>query len=334
LFKCPQCGKYTDLSQCAYCGFTFAKMDDIYQLTEDPGLNLDGGKGVKYLGYDRVGPYFSGRRRLECDPAGMAVAGRVAELADWGTILDLGCGDGRLAVPLALQGCTVIAGDISQVMLCLMLEKARHNQVLPTRLIPCRMNALSIPLADNSVAGALAVSILHLISEPLLVIRELYRVIKPGGKLFIMGNSPGLPKEVAEELKALNQEYEQRVNAFHRRYWELITEAGVQATRYSWEFDQHAACAAIFGNHTEIKIDFFRRDKETMADYFLYRLGGKGFSDQQGVPDELHEQVFARVVREFREQYGPDFDQITYATVTDGLTLHYFEKESEQRRPL
>lgn len=36
--------------------------------------------------------------------------------------------------------------------------------------------------------------------------------------------------------------------------------------------------------------------------------------------------AFAQVVREFSEKYGPDFDQIAYVLVTDGLVPHLFEK--------
>lgn len=326
MFRCLSCGNSTTLPTCWQCGHTFEAVDGIYQLTEDPGINLDDDKGTKYVGYDRVGSYYGGRNWLECDPASMAIGSKVAELVGRGLVLDLGCGDGRLAVPVALHGCTVVAGDISNVMLKLALEKAAKARLDATRLIPCRMNALSIPLANDSVDGAMANGILHLISEPSIVIRELWRVLKPGGKLFIVGNSPGLPQEVAEELRELNREYEMRVNEFHNRYWEILKEAGVRATRYSWEFDQYSGCESIFGNHTEVRVDFNEQTTGKMADYFMYRMGGKGFSDQQGVPDDLHEKAFAQVVREFSEKYGPDFDQITYVSITDGLVLHLFEK--------
>lgn len=332
MFRCLRCASFTALPTCTHCGHMFEITDGVYQLTEDPGINLDDDRGIKYLGYDRVGPYYGGRNRLECDPASIAIAEKVAELVDKGVLLDLGCGDGRLAVPLALQGCTVIAGDISHVMLTLLLQKALHTKKKALALIPCRMNALSIPLADNAVDGALANSVLHLISEPSVVVRELWRVLRPGGKLIIVGNSPGLPEETADELEKLNREYRTRVGEFHRRYWELLKKGGVRATRYSWDFDQHAGCGSVFGNHTEITIDFRQRATGTMADYFIYRMGGKGFSDQQGVPDHLHDKAFARVVREFSEKYGPDFDQVTCVTVTDGLTLHLFEKTGDRIR--
>lgn len=329
MFKCLKCAGVTALPRCEHCGHVFDIVNGIYQLTEDPNANLDDDKGTKYLGYDRIGAYYGGRSWMECNPASMVIAKTVAELIDRGVLLDLGCGHGFFAVPAVLHGCTVIAGDISNVMLGLLLDKAAANQANPSKIIPCRLNALSIPLADNCVDGAMANSVLHLISEPMVVISELHRVLKPGGKLMLVVNSPGLPAEVQAELEELNRGYIALVNAFHNRYWELLRQAGVGATRYSWKFDQYAACAGVFGSHTRIDIEFAERSVTSMSDGFLYRMGGQGFSDQQGVPDDLHDEAFAQVVKEFTEVYGPDFDGVTCVSVTDGLVLHVFEKRED-----
>lgn len=326
MFRCLKCGKSTSLPQCGHCGYMFDTLNGIYQLTADPNANLEGDKGVKYLGYDRVGPYYSGKDRLKCQPLHMLIAEKVAELINRGVLLDVGCGDGAHAVPAVLHGCTVIAGDISNVMLEMLLEKAAVHQANLDKLVPCRMNALSIPLIDNCVDGVMVNSVLHLISQPMIVIREIYRVLKPGRKLILFGNSPGLPDDTIDYLKQQNEEYMNRVGKFHQRYWELIKAAGVPATRYSWKFDQKAACDEVFGNSTHINITFAERNVSTLSDGFLYRMGGKGFSDQQGVPDDLHEKVFAQVVDEFKEEYGPDFDQVTCVSIRSGIVLHVYEK--------
>jgi ABC-type multidrug transport system permease subunit len=86
-----------------------------------------------------------------------------------------------------------------------------------------------------------------------------------------------------------------RVNEFHRRYWEVLKEAGVRATRYSRESDQYSGCESIFGHHTEVRIDLYERTTGRMADCLLYRMRGKGFSDQQGVPDNLHEKEASEI---------------------------------------
>ncbi|NLU42628.1 MAG: hypothetical protein GXX08_10530 [Firmicutes bacterium] len=92
MFQRLSCGNSTTLLTRSHCGYTFEKVDGIYQLTQDPGINLDDNKGAKYVGYDRVGSYYGGRDWLECDAASTAIGGKVAELADKGLVLDLGCG--------------------------------------------------------------------------------------------------------------------------------------------------------------------------------------------------------------------------------------------------
>lgn len=87
----------------------------------------------------------------------------------------------------------------------------------------------------------------------------------------IVGNSPGVPQEVEAELRELNGEYLKRVDAFYDRYWELLREHGLRPIRYRWKYDQHAGCELVFGNHTVVRIDYYERTTETMADYFLYR---------------------------------------------------------------
>lgn len=388
MFTCLHCGRFTSLPTCQHCGSAFEIVDGVYQLTRDPNLNLADGHGSKYIGYDRVGAYYydKGYAGAACKPADMVLAKKMADLIGGGVLLDLGCGGGTYAVPSALHGCTVVAGDISQVMLELMLRKAAANGVAAGRIIPCRMNALSIPLADASVDGVLASTMLHLISDPARVIAEIRRVLKSGGKLMLTTNSPGAnasaraqPAPATEtraaaqgddaaragataqgdaapqsgaagqaaaepqrpgppsvharpatpdprDKDAVNSEYTRRENEFHRRYWHLLNELGVRSTHESWSFDQYAACEAAFGNITHVHIPFKAPITWTLSDAFLYRMGGKGFSRQQGVTEDLHAQVFARVLAEFTEEYGPDFGAIQFVGEYDGLDLRVFEK--------
>ncbi len=53
------------------------------------------------------------------------------------------------------------------------------------------MNALEIPLTDNSIDTVVANSVLHLISNPEKVISEIYRVLKKGGKFICKDDRPG-----------------------------------------------------------------------------------------------------------------------------------------------
>ena len=162
MFVCLRCGQSTGLPTCERCGYGFEMVDGVYQLTSDPSANLSG-NGVRYIGYDAIGEYYHGRGWTEapCDPVEMAGGRMIADLTARGVLLDLGSGGGTHTVPAALCGCTLVAGDISQVMLKLLLRKAAANSVHSNRLLPCRMNALSVPMTDASVDGALLNNVLH-----------------------------------------------------------------------------------------------------------------------------------------------------------------------------
>lgn len=326
VFTCLRCGGATPLPRCRNCLCDFETADGIYQLTRDSDTNLDANRGATYIGYERVGTYFHGRDWVEspCTPSSMALGARLSELIAGGILLDVGCGGGNYAVPAALHGCTVIAGDISNGMLRLLLQKAATNGADPARILACRFNALCLPLPRASVDGATLNNLLHLISEPERVIAEVHRVLRPGGKLIVQ-----VPTYEDGRNADRNAEYARREMEFHRQYWDLLKAQGITLAPRNWRFNQSAqlaAFAAVFGPGVRVDIDFSERQVRTMADYFLYRMGGKGFSAQQGVPEDIHDAAFAHVIAGFREKYGPDFGEFTCEIVTDGLALQVFEK--------
>lgn len=326
MFKCLKCGNLTALPKCTSCGYEFDIKNGVYQLTNTPNMNLDDNKGIKYIGYDNIGHYYSEKNWIECSPRCIKIGEQIAELTGDGIFLDLACGNGDYSVPAALNGCSVICGDISNTMLELLLKKAVYNHVDSKLLTVCRMNALSIPLPDNSMDTAMINSALHLFSAPEKVIDELYRVLKPGGKLLLGVNSPGLSKKVTDELSELNKNYFTITNDFYKSYWGKLNAKGIHPSKYSWKFDQFTACKEKFGNISEIKIDFYEKKTQKMCDSFLYRMGGKGFSDQQNIDDNLHKEIFEQVLSEFQNKYGVNFVDTTFINITDGLTLSVFQK--------
>lgn len=71
---------------------------------------------------------------------------------------------------------------------------------------------------------------------------------------------------------------------------------------------------------------FYEEKTWTLDDDFLYRFGGKGFSDQQGIPQEVHERIFAETLAEMKAGWGEDFESIEGTFITEGITLHVYEK--------
>jgi SAM-dependent methyltransferase len=114
-------------------------------------------------------------------------AARLAGLAPGARVLDVPCGYGRHAVPLAREGYQVVGLDRSASQLD---EARRRRGPAPgPRLI--RGDYREIPLADGAFDGAVTLlSSLGYAGEDAdrRVLREIRRVLRPGGRLVIETN--------------------------------------------------------------------------------------------------------------------------------------------------
>jgi ubiquinone/menaquinone biosynthesis C-methylase UbiE len=95
---------------------------------------------------------------------------------------DLGAGSGFMTEALLKMELQVIAVDQSQAMLNVMKAKfRRYNGRVAYRV----GSADALPIRDNKVDFAFANMYLHHIEDPALAIREMTRIVKPGGKVVI-----------------------------------------------------------------------------------------------------------------------------------------------------
>lgn len=103
------------------------------------------------------------------------VAGRV--------FLDLGTSTGLYARALLEAGAArVYALDLSPAMLRVALQKARGRD----GFVPLLARAEAIPLPETSVDGVVVGGSWNEFPDPEQVIHELYRVLKPDGRLWVM----------------------------------------------------------------------------------------------------------------------------------------------------
>lgn len=299
--------------------------NNILQLTDAPDIVTDG-DGDKYIGYEEIGEAYSGCSRDRIDEKNVQIAEHIASVTKGGVFLDLGCGDGAVTVPCAQLGVRIIAGDISNKMMMLLQERARKNGVSLENVTLCRMNALDIPLKNESVDAVIANSVLHLISNPEKVLREICRVLKPGGRFVCLDDAPGKGKPGEDEFAEENDEYMKILSELYDNYWVELEQRGVRAKRYSWRFNRDAVCRKMFGavETTRIERDapYFHR----LVDYFLPRFTGKGFSDQVDVPADLHKEIVSKVVDEVRNKYSVVFNTIGYHGIEDDIVITSYIK--------
>lgn len=104
-------------------------------------------------------------------------------------LLDLGCGPGGSAFVLAdlLPTTSVVALDIAPKM----VERARAHQRARwsgqgDRVSLLVADATHLPLADAVVDAVTGHSFLYLVPDPLAVLREARRVLRPGGRVAFM----------------------------------------------------------------------------------------------------------------------------------------------------
>ncbi len=98
------------------------------------------------------------------------------------TILDVGCGDGELAVELWKRGAKVAGIDASARMIEAARERARRHGADITFEVA---TAQELPFAPDAFDAVVAVTVLCFVEDAALVLREAARVLRPGGRLII-----------------------------------------------------------------------------------------------------------------------------------------------------
>lgn len=109
------------------------------------------------------------------------VAYKIASIEERTMAADIGAGTGFITEGLIKKNINVIAVDQSTEMLNLLKDKFSYYENLK-----CIQGVgEKIPIEDSSVDYVFANMFLHHVENPSIVIKEMYRILKPGGKLVI-----------------------------------------------------------------------------------------------------------------------------------------------------
>ena len=110
-------------------------------------------------------------------------------LPDALNVLDAGTGTAQIPIELASRrtlaaGLVITATDLAEEMLKVAAENvaaAGMSDAIQLERVDCK----AMPFGDASFDAVMSNSIVHHIPEPVAVFREMWRVLKPGGLLFV-----------------------------------------------------------------------------------------------------------------------------------------------------
>ncbi|MEN8188582.1 MAG: methyltransferase domain-containing protein [Thermodesulfobacteriota bacterium] len=147
--------------------------------------------------------------RLQWVPAMRVV--ELMELNSHGTYLDVGAGTGYIsqAIGELLNGPIIHALDIEPLMISEMETTLKAASWIHPQLM--ERNILSF--ADQSVDGVWTITVFHEFGDPLPILGEIYRVLRPGTALLVVDwakqpeaceQGPPLDHRVAEEVVVAN----------------------------------------------------------------------------------------------------------------------------------
>jgi len=121
-------------------------------------------------------------------------------------VLDLGCGDGTTAVPLALLGADVVGIDIATNLVD--AGNKRAAQAGLTRLTFQEGDACNLQgVSDNSFDLTLSVFGAMFAPKPFEVAKEMVRVTKPGGRIVMANWIPNDPTSFVSQLLKISSSF-------------------------------------------------------------------------------------------------------------------------------
>jgi SAM-dependent methyltransferase len=115
--------------------------------------------------------------------------------ASW-TVGDLGCGTGVFTAALAPFVKTVIGVDASAEM----LGAAQARLAEQANVQFAHGSLESLPIDSDTLDLATLMLVLHHVAEPALALREVHRVLKPGGRLLLVDMRPHAHEEYRHDM--------------------------------------------------------------------------------------------------------------------------------------
>lgn len=137
-------------------------------------------------------------------------------------IADLGAGTGFISLEIAKKANIVFSVDSSKNMLGELYKAAKDSNL--NNIYPINSEVEDLPLFDDSIDLIFMNMALHHVENPGKAIKEIYRILKPGGKVIITDvlehNGQWAREEMFDVWLGFN--YDQLINWFEEAYFKNI----------------------------------------------------------------------------------------------------------------
>ena len=201
-------------------------------------------------------------------------------------LLEVGTGTGRIAVPLLERGADLFGCDLSSRMMARQLAKWPAARLT-------RADATALPYGRATFDGVLTVHVLHLIGNWPAALREIRRVLRPGGS-FVNSWNPHTENDIDTEL---------------RDYWRSRVKAlGAQWRRPGVE-SREALLAELAGMKAQVTdVTAARTITSVAPQAVIDSIAKRIYSDTWDVPEDVFRQSLTELQTWAGQTYS-DLDQ-------------------------
>lgn len=166
------------------------------------------------------------------------IAREIAEVSAYfdsnlNVVVDLSCGTGIMARNWVQSKITryntILAIDYSEAMLAVLQQEIVKEQIPADAIATIRADVEALPLVDNSVDAIYSGAAMHCWENPARAVENIYRVLRPGGKVYLTTFVQPLPN-IIFRFFSLQEIADIFTNAGFLKEHLMISSRGVYAT--------------------------------------------------------------------------------------------------------
>lgn len=243
ILRCPECGSELALGESAVCasGHSYPVVDGIPVFVDEETIAADeqyaGQRAyfdAEFKDYDRYSPENWRLGYLDRLRTAGVLAGSASPLVDVGV-----GGSGYTVIEAARAGRPAIGCDLSLEGLLVARRFAEAEGVAERTLWVC-CSAERLPLASGTCGSALAIAVLEHVPDDRAALRELARVLEPGGLAWV--TVPHALHHISPVFRRANLRHDRRLGHLRRYEADTLVAAGREAGLDSVEvqFTGHA----------------------------------------------------------------------------------------------